>query len=143
MKQPSSGQVMAACAAVALLTLWGTINFYSVTADMAKPGADVYKVGEQAARFQDLMSALPADAAIVGYVSDVPPNETLSAALYSSAQYTLAPRLVTNQRRTPPAEWVIGDFSKPLDVAQFGKDRGLTLVRDFGNGAVLFKDQAR
>jgi hypothetical protein len=43
----------------------------------------------------------------------------------------------------PPPEWVVGDFSKPLDVVAFGKQRGLTLVRDFGNGAVLYRNQAR
>lgn len=142
MQQPSSGQVLIACAAVALLTLWGTINFYGATAQMVGDNADVYKVGDQAARFQDLMAALP-PTAIVGYVSDVPVGETLGAALYSSAQYTLAPRLVTAERVQPPPEWVIGDFSKPLDMAQFGKQRGLTLVKDFGNGAVLYKNGAR
>jgi len=138
----SSGQVLAACAAVAVLALWSTVNFYGATAELAGTGADVYKVGDQATRFQDLMSALPATA-MVGYVSDAPAGETLSAALYSSAQYTLAPRLVTNQHSTPPPEWVLGDFSKPLDVVQFGQKRGLTLVKDFGNGAVLYRNQAR
>jgi hypothetical protein len=140
MKQPSSGQVLAACAAVALLSLWSTVNFYGATAELAGPGADVYKVGDQAARFRDLAAALPATG-MVGYVSDVPPGENLSSALYSSAQYTLAPRLVTNQRATPPAEWVIGDFSKPLDVLEFGNRRGLALVKDFGNGAVLYRNR--
>jgi hypothetical protein len=142
MKQPSSGQVMAACAAVTLLALWSTVNFYGATEDLAGANADVYKIGEQPARFQDMLSALPATG-IVGYVSDVPTSQTLGAVLYSGAQYTLAPRLVTDQRLKPPAEWVIGDFSKPLDVVRFGKDRGLTLVRDFGNGAVLYRNEAR
>jgi hypothetical protein len=140
--QRSPTSVLAACGAIALLTIWSSVNFYGTTAGLTSSGVDVYKVGDQAARFQDLMSVLPATA-IVGYVSDVAPNDTLSAALYSSAQYTLAPRLVTNQRSNRPPEWVIGDFSKPLDVVQFGKDRGLSLVRDFGNGAVLYKNQAR
>ena len=109
---------------------------------MAGAGADVYKVGDQAARFEELASALPATG-IVGYVSDAPTGETLGAALYSGLQYTLAPRLVTDQRTNPAPEWVIGDFSKPLDVVQFGKKRGLTLVKDFGNGAVLYRNQAR
>ncbi len=142
MKQPSSGQILAACAAVVLLALWSGINFYGSTEQLAEPGADVYKVGEQAARFQDLMSALPATA-IVGYVSDVQAGETVGAALYSGAQYTLAPRLVTDRHPSPAPEWVIGDFSKPLDVVQFGQKRGLTLVKDFGNGAVLYRNQAR
>lgn len=142
MRQPSPGQVLVACAAVALLALWSTVNFYGATAELAEGGADVYKVGEQAARLQDLMSALPATA-IVGYVSDVQAGETVGAALYSGAQYTLAPRLVTDRRPSPAPEWVIGDFSKPLDVVQFGQKRGLTLVKDFGNGAVLYRNQAR
>ena len=67
----------------------------------------------------------------------------LGAALFSSAQYTLAPRLVTDQRAKPAPEWVIGDFSKPLDVVKFGQKRGLSLVKDFGNGAVLYRNEAR
>ena len=142
MNQPSSGQVLAACAAVALLALWSTVNFYAATEGQAGANVDVYKIGEQPARFRDLMSALPTTA-IIGYVSDVPASQTLGAVLYSGAQYTLAPRLVTGQRLKPEAEWVIGNFSKPLDVVQFGHDRGLALVRDFGNGAVLYRSLAR
>jgi|SRR5665213_3518007 len=138
MKEPSSAQVLVACSAVALLALWSTVSFRSATEELAGPGADVYKIGEQAARFQELMSALPAEG-IVGYVSDVPAGKTLASALYSGAQYTLAPRLVTDQKVKPAPEWVIGNFSQPLDLVQFGKDRGLTLVRDFGNGAVLYR----
>jgi hypothetical protein len=140
MKPPSSVQVLSACGAVVLLALWSTINFYGATEEAAGANADVYKIGEQAARFQDLMSALPATG-IVGYVSDVPADQTLASVLYSGAQYTLAPRLVTDQR-LQPGQLVIGNFSKPLDLVQFGKDHGLTVVKDFGNGAVLFRKQA-
>ncbi len=142
MKQPSSAQVLAATAMVALLAAWSMLGFYSVTEEATGANADVYKIGEQASRFQDLMSALPASG-IIGYVSDVPAGQTLSGVLYSGLEYTLAPRLVTNQSVTPPPQWVIGDFSKPLDVVQFGKAHGLALVRDFGNGAVLYKNEAR
>jgi hypothetical protein len=142
MKQPSSGQVLAACTAVALLALWSTVDFYDTSSERAGANADVYKIGEQTARFQDLISALPATG-VVGYVSDAPTSQTIGAVLYSGAQYTLAPRLVTSQSPKPGPEWVIGDFSKPLDAAQFGNQRGLTLVRDFGNGAVLYRNRAR
>lgn len=127
---------------MAALALWSTISFYGATAASVGPDADVYKVADQADRFQDLMAALPATA-IVGYVSDVPPSETLSSVLYASAEYTFAPRLVTDQHTKPAPEWVIGDFSEPLDVVQFGKQHGLMLVKDFGNGAVLYKNEAR
>jgi len=142
MKQPSSAQVLAACAAVALLALWSTVSFRAASEELAGPNADVYKIGEQAARFQELASALPSTG-MVGYVSDAPAGQTLAAVLYGGAQYTLAPRLVTDQSVKPAPEWVIGDFSKPLDVVQFGKNRGLTLVKDFGNGAVLYRNQVR
>ena len=111
MKQPSSVQLLIACVAVALLAAWGAFGFYGSTEEAAGANADVYKIGDQAARFQDLMSALPATG-IVGYVSDVPESQTLGAVLYSGRQYTLAPRLVTEPAPDPPAEWVIGDFSK-------------------------------
>jgi hypothetical protein len=140
--EPSSNRVLIACCAVAMLALWSAVNFYSATAEAAGENADVYKVGEQPARFHDLIAALPAGG-IIGYVSDAPANTALGAALYSSAQYTLAPRLVTDGPVNPPPEWVIGDLSKPLDVAQFGNQRGLILVKDFGNGAVLYRNRAR
>ena len=88
------------------------------------------------------MSALPATG-IVGYVSDAPAGETLGAVLYSGAPIYPGAPFGNRPAPEPGAEWVIGDFSKPLDVVQFGKKRGLTLVRDFGNGAVLYRNQAR
>jgi hypothetical protein len=142
MKQPSSTRVLLACAAVAILALWSAVTFYESTAAAVAPDADVYKVGDQRARLGELSAALPATG-VVGYVSDASPAETLGAALYSSAQYTLAPRLVTGQPAQPPAEWVLGDFSKPLDMAEFGKQHGLVLVKDFGNGAVLYRSKSR
>jgi hypothetical protein len=141
-KPPTSAKTLAACAAVALLGLWSTVSFRGASEELAGPNADVYKIGEQAARFQELASALP-ETGMVGYVSDAPAGQILAAVLYGGAQYTLAPRLVTDQRVKPAPEWVIGDFSKPLDVVQFGKDRGLTLVKDFGSGAVLYRNQVR
>jgi len=142
MKEPSSAQVLTACAAVALLALWSTLSFRRSTDELAGPNADVYKIGEQPARFQELAAALPATG-IVGYVSDVPTNQTLGAVLRDGAQYVLAPRLVREQSLKPGAEWVIGNFSKPLDVVQFGNQSGLTLVKDFGNGVVLYRNQGR
>ncbi len=140
--EPSSNRALIAGSAVAALALWSALNFYSATAEAAGANADVYRVGVQATRFHDLMAALP-EHGIIGYVSDEPASTTLGADLYSSAQYTLAPRLLTGGPVNPPAEWVIGDFSKPLDYVQFGNQHGLTLVKDFGDGAVLYRNRAR
>jgi hypothetical protein len=97
MKESSPTQVLAACGIVALLAVWSVINFYGTTEEAAGPNADVYKVAEQNARFQDLMPALP-KTGIIGYVSDVPTSQTLGAVLRDGAQYALAPRLVRAER---------------------------------------------
>jgi hypothetical protein len=140
MKEPSSTQVLIACAAVSLLALWSMTNFYSSTEEAAGPNADVYKIGEQAARFEDLAATLPASG-LVGFVSDLPHDVLLGAVLYSGARYTLAPRLVTDEIQKTAPEWVVGDFSKPLDSAVFGAQRGLILTKDFGNGVVLYRNR--
>src|SRR5271167_1286113 len=97
LKLASSGLSIPACAAVVALALWSTTEFYNTTEELAGPNADVYKIGEQASRFQDAALALPA-AGIIGYVSDIPTNKTLGAVLHDGAQYALAPRLVTEKR---------------------------------------------
>jgi hypothetical protein len=139
MKEPSSGLVLAACGAVVALALWSTLEFYGASEDMAGPSADVYKIGEQPARYEGVAAALP-PTGIFGYVSDVSIRQTLGAVLYSGAQYALAPRLIVELHEQPHAEWVIGSFSKPLDMIQFGSRRGLTLVKDFGSGVVLYRN---
>lgn len=88
-KAPSSLHIALSCGAVAALALWSSVNFYAETATLVTPGADVYKVGDQAVRFEELMSQIP-ETAVIGYVSDLPITDTVGAALYSSAQYTLA-----------------------------------------------------
>jgi hypothetical protein len=34
---------------------------------------------------------------------------------------------------------VVGDFSRPMDLASFAQTHGLHVVRDFGDGIVLFQ----
>jgi hypothetical protein len=138
MKVPSSHNVLIACGIVVILAIWGAVNFYNNTAQATEPSADTYKIAEQPARFRELIAALP-PTGDVGYVSDVPLGQSLGDILRASLQYTLAPRLLTNRH----ADWIIGDFSKPLDVAEFGAMHGLMLVKDFGNGAVLYRSRPR
>jgi hypothetical protein len=38
-----------------------------------------------------------------------------------------------------PQPWVIGDFSRPIDMAAFAQTHGLRIVRVFGAGIVLFQ----
>lgn len=129
--------MISGCAVVALLSVWNVLDFYSATQDMGIKG-DVYNIGEQEVRFRPVASLLPSTAAI-GYVSDQSPNQPLGLVMYFGAQYALAPRLLVEQQRRPGSQWVVGNFSKPLDVAQFSSERGLRIIRDFGSGVVLFQ----
>jgi len=138
MKQLSPAVVSVACAAVALLSLWSTVDFYRATEDLAGSNADIYQIGAQADRFREVASALPPTGTI-GYVSDRASSETVGTVMYDGAQYALAPRLLTERLRQADTPWVVGNFSKPLDVAGFASKRGLTVVRDFGSGVVLFR----
>jgi len=82
-------------------------------------------------RFASLKGALPHEG-IVGYVGDsgAPPGQ------YYLAQYALAP-LVVEYSANP--EWVVGNIPKnhpdPAAIEQ------LELVRDFGDGVVLFRNK--
>ena len=77
---------------------------------------------------------------VVGYLSDLPSDATSGQAAYFGVMYALAPRLVTQSADS--AEWVAGNFSHPLDYAAAGAAHHLALVKDFGNGIVLFRRRA-
>ena len=84
-------------------------------------------------------SGIPADA-VLGYLTDAAPGSEVSDSMFLAAQYTLAPRLLdkkTNYRQ------VLGNFTRPADFAAIGRQYGLSLQRDFGNGVVLFGGDAR
>ena len=95
-------------------------------------------------RLDALRSALPKHGT-VGYLGSPEPaartpREADSAALlhfrrYLLAQYTLAPLLLIEGA---PSELVIGNFDRGTPVAP----PGLSIVRDFGDGLVLFRRAA-
>ena len=116
--------------AAGLLSLYAALSFYGEQTERNKTSADPYMIAAQEERFAALKRALPATT-VVGYVSDVSQPAVLSA-----AQYGLAPILVVDDAGR---EWVVGNFSKPLDYAEFGRARQLTLVKEFSNGVILFR----
>lgn len=142
MKKLSSGTIISACGAVALLSLWSTLDFHRATEDVVGGNRDVYKIGEQEVRFEAVAAALPATGTI-GYVSDQSPDQPLGLVMYFGAQYALAPRLLVEQQKRPESQWVVSNFSKPLDVGHFSSERGLKIIKDFGSGVVLFQSGVR
>jgi hypothetical protein len=86
-------------------------------------------------RFEALRPALPTRG-VVGYLGDPEPNE--EGALehfrrYLLAQYSLAPLLVVENLEP---EFVVGNFYPGTKPAA---PPGFRLVRDFGDGLVLFR----
>ena len=113
-----------------LLSLYSAWSFYGAQAGRNQGSSDPYKLAAQEQRFTTLKLALPANT-VLGYVSDLQ-----QPAILSTAQYWLAPFLVVDD---PHLEWVVGNFTRPLDYAEFGRARQLTLVKDFSEGVVLFR----
>jgi len=83
-------------------------------------------------RLELLRDALP-KRGLVGYIGDAA-TEDDQETRRMLAQFALAPLIVV-----PGADqdFVVGDFTGPAAVAK-GRDLGLTVVRDLGDGLVLF-----
>jgi len=133
--KPSAALTATGCAIAVLLALWSVLDFYSATEVMAGPAADTYKIADQELRFQQAAAALP-PAGEVGYVTDQ--TENREWVMFLGAQYVLAPRVLVALDKHPHSPWVVGNFARRFDVAQFANARGLKLVQDFGGGVVLF-----
>ena len=88
-------------------------------------------------RFELLRDALP-KRGIVGYISDAA-TEYDHELRRSLAQYSLAPLIVQSDTRQP---LIIGEFTDPAAIAK-GRDLNLTVLRDFGDGLVLFARSPR
>ncbi len=113
--------------------MWNAVETYQLQNATAQ--RDPFMVSQQQDRFAGIAQALP-KTEIAGYVSDINDGSPAALALFNTARFTLAPRmLVSDDQR----EWVVGNFSKPPDFAALARDRNLQLVRDFGNGVALFK----
>jgi hypothetical protein len=118
--------------AASLLAAWGAVeNFQLETSSSTR---DPYMVGVQADRLAGVIQAVPRDA-IVGYISDLNDASTAAQAMFNSARYTLAPRLLV---QGTDRDFVLGNFSKPSDYAAIAREHGFSSAKDFGNGVVLF-----
>lgn len=119
----------------AALCLWNFVQYQMAESQRNRTSPDPYMIGAQMARYEQLQTALPRDA-VMGYVSDLPPADSRSTVLFLGAQYALAPRILVDDDRQ---QWVLGNFAAPADFAAVGAGRGLQMVRDFGNGVILYR----
>ena len=124
-----------AVAAAALLSLWGTLQYFQFETEFQKQPSDPYQIHAQATRFEGVRASI-AENAEIGYLSDTAAGSVADGALYAGAQYSLAPRLL---RRDTARDQVLGNFTRPGDFAAIGRSNGLRVERDFGSGVVLFR----
>jgi len=96
------------------------------------------------ARFQELRQVLPSRA-LVGYVTDLRPQRAdgddgprLAFKRYLLTQYALLPAIVLADIQ---GALVVGNF-EASDSRDSAATRGLTLIRDFGDGVMLFRRSA-
>jgi hypothetical protein len=130
--------VKAAVALSAILSLWGVFEFATFEPVYQQQNRDVYQITAQLARFDAIRAAAPENA-VLGYVTDL--SEGIAAdAMFGGAQYALAPRIL---QRNAEQDLVLGNFAKPADFAALGGSHGLRVDRDFGNGVVLYRREAR
>ena len=135
---PSKTLVTGAVMLAALLALVGSAQFWSAESDYQRLSQDPYRIAGQGERLSAFRTAVPDDAT-VGYLTDVPADNILSSSMFLAAQYQLAPRLL---QKSTAHDIVLGNFTRPGDFAAIGRQHGLEVERDFGNGVVLFRREA-
>jgi hypothetical protein len=117
----------------AAFSVYGTYYFYDEQTERNKVQANAYQVGTEERRFAAVKNDLPKDG-MVGYVSDLK-----DAGVLLATQYALVPSLIVER---PPSGFVVANLSRPMDYAEFGRSRGLTLIKDYGYGVVLYRRAA-
>lgn len=135
-------RVYVALAALLLLGFFAALNTLGFIRDYDRSFNDPYQIAAQDERFRELKQALPHVPA-VGYLSDLQQSDVKGAAMFFGAQYALAPVILVRETATPRYEWEVANLSRTTDNVQLGRMMGLTLVRDFGQGVVLYHKEAR
>jgi hypothetical protein len=140
MKPPSPRFAIAICGIVTVLSLWNIADFYQHTQDRIT-AVDPYGVLPQQARFSRVVGQLPA-VSVFGYLNEPGLDAFTADKKLLGALYAVAPRMLVLQS-VLPQQWVIGDFSRPIDAVGFARDSGMEVVKDFGGGIVLFQRVGR
>jgi hypothetical protein len=128
-------RIVVGIAVAILFCLWGVFQSYAFESEYQHQGPDPYQISAQFVRLAPVLSTVPENA-VLGYVTDAEAGSTSDSALLASAEYVLAPRLLT---RGTNHDWVLGNFTRPADFAAFGKSLGLRMQQDCSNGVVLYR----
>lgn len=103
-------------------------------------GTDLVTLYER--RFEGMRGFLP-KRGVVGYMTDQRPEDIFSddyeIQKFYLTRYALSPVIVANDIGR---EFVVGNFHKGIPQEKDLSNSGLVIVRDFGDGAILFKRKA-
>jgi hypothetical protein len=120
------------------LAVAGAFQSYRLTAAYHEARPDSFTVDRSLTRFAAIKAQLP-EHAMVGYLTDLEPGSINNSTTFRAAQYALAPVLLASPDPRLKMEWAVGNFSRPQDFAAVGAARGFELVKDFGQGVVLYR----
>lgn len=126
---------------VVFLALLAALDFLGATATADRFYQDPYRIGEHQERLREVAALLPADS-VIGFLSDLLLEDTRGAAAFFAVQYALAPRLLVLDKPAERRQWVLGYFSQSVDLGKTERENGLSVVRTYGAGIVLFRRQA-
>lgn len=93
--------------------------------------------------FAGLKNILPENA-VAGYITDLQPDEnTIKGYGYYLSQfyltqYVFSPAILVQGANYP---LVLGHYHGPVDVSRIYRESKLVLIRDLGNGAMLFRKE--
>ena len=138
MSAASAVRVQAAVAAAALLSLWGTVEYFGAESEFQKQSRDPNQIAAQTARLEGIRAVTPENA-VLGYVTDVARENIQAQVMFNVAQYVLAPRLIQHDTAH---DWALGNFTHPADFAAVGRQYGLRVERDLGSGVILFRKES-
>lgn len=123
-----------AALAVAALACAAALKSYDLSSQLAP---DPFGIAAAQTRFAAALELLPASG-VIGYLSDMGMSENVGRIAFMDAQYALAPRAVVPFEKSNP-EWVLGNFARPGNFAERGAQAGYRIVRDLGNGVVVYR----
>jgi hypothetical protein len=125
-----------ALAAVALASsFWLLLDLFSVYSQSTA----TFGVASFEDRFSDFRKTL-APHAVLGYLSDNPATDPSNQAEFNLTQYTLAPAIV---KPTIDEHLVVVNYHSATPDAAGLRARHLTVLRDFGHGVLLCRNETR
>ena len=117
------------------LALWlcvHAIRLYTISPVLG----DTYGVGYAVERFRTASAEIERGT-VLGYVTDLPPDNPERFNIWATARYAMAP--VVLNREATNTSLVLADLKRPAEAAQFLEREGFRVERDFGGGVLLLR----